>query len=262
MKYRNNRSMVGAAFVLFFALLVFFTVRLGTHRPPAVNLPQFDQSERGDVSQHEGTEAVRRVEVTPETVQLVIERLTRPANYSRKLSIERFWAGGSGSATAQAYTADGWTRTDLTISGAETRHSITNGAESWIWYGDEGRVFQGSAALSADEEQSIPTYEDILRLEPKQIAVADYRTFETVNCIYVATVPDTSGYGEHFWIAVENGLLVVSERWQGETLVWRMTGLAVERDTVDAVPFTLPSGAVLYDPGAVGEGSEQQKSEG
>lgn len=262
MKYRNNRSVVGVALVLFFALLVFFTVRLGTHRPPAVNLPQFDQSERGDVSQHEGTEAVRRVEVTPETVQLVIERLARPANYSRALLIERFWSGGSGTAAVQTYTADGWTRTDLTISDMETRHSITNGADSWIWYGDEGRVFQGSAALSADEEQSIPTYENILRLEPKQIAVADYRAFETVNCIYVATEPDESGYSEHFWIAVENGLLVASERRQGDTLVWRMTGLAVERDTVDAAPFTLPNGTVLFAPGAADEGSEQQKSEG
>lgn len=262
MKHRNNRSVVGAAIVLFFALLVFFTVRLGTHRPPAVELPQLDQSERGDVSRQEGTEAVRRVEVTPETVQLVIERLARPANYSRALSIERFWSGGSGSAAVQAFTAGGWTRADLTISGAETRHSITNGAESWIWYGGEGRVFTGSAALSADEEQSIPTYEDILRLEPEQIAIADYRTLETVNCIYVATAPDASGYSERFWIAVENGLLVASERWQGDTLVWRMTGLTVERDTVDAAPFTLPNGTVLFDPGAAEERLEQQESEG
>ena len=257
MRKRNNRSMFGAAVALLLVVLAFFFVRLGAHRPPAVALPKSDPGEHGGEARQEGTDAVRRVEVTPETVQLVIERLARPDTYRRTVSVERFWTGGSGVSAVQVRAAGGWTRADVSIGGGDVRHSVTGGGESWIWYGGGRRVFTGAAALTADEEQSIPTYEDILRLDTADIAAADYRTLETVNCIYVETAPDAEGGSERFWIAVDSGLLVASERWRGETLVYRMTGLAVERRGVTAEAFTLPDGTVLFDPDAEAEDAEE-----
>ena len=241
--------MMGVAFVLLLALAAFFFLRLTRHRPPAVTLPDSEETEQGgEVAVQSEQETLRRVEVTPRTVQLVIERLTRPENYRRDVVIERFWNGESGQTTADVSVADGWTRVDRTNMNGETRHSITSAESCWIWYGDSRSVYRGAAALSADEEQSIPTYEDILRLDAADIAAADYRALDGVNCIYVETAPDGAGYTERYYIAVDSGLLVTMEREQNGETAYRMTALTVERDAVDAEVFTLPDGTLLHDP--------------
>jgi len=246
--------MVGFAFALLLALVAFFLVRLSTHRPPTVELPQLDQSGSGDVGAPDASqEAVRRVEVTPETVQRVIERLARPDNYSRAVIIERFWSSGGGQTTAAVREAGGWSRIDTTAENTEQKHTISGDGKCWIWYGSERAVYSGAAAFTADEEENIPTYEDILLLDPSSIALADYRAFGDVNCIYVETVPDEFGYGGRYWIAVENGLLVASERVQDDFVVYRMAASAAERDRVTVEAFTLPDGTVLYDPSAKAE---------
>lgn len=241
---KRGVSFFGVAFVTLVVLVLAFLLRLTIHRPPKVVLPETEGAQdSGGVIRDEGRNAIRRVEVKPETVQRVIERLERPDNYSRTVTIERFWTGGGGTATASVFVAGGWTRVDLSEgSGGETRHVITGDGKSWVWYGDGGRVFSGTAAFTPDEEQSVPTYEDILRISTDDIAAADYRTLDTLNCIYVETAPDETGYTERYWVSVDNGLLVSAERAAGDTLVYRMTGMEVDLGGVDEQAFRLPDG--------------------
>ena len=255
MKKKKRVSLVGVAFVALLLLVIAFLVRLTLHRPPAVELPQLEEAESsGDVISDASQESIRRVEVTPETVQRVIERLTRPDSYSRTITIERFWSDGGGQSTAQVRAADAWVRIDT----SEPRHVVTGDGRSWIWYDADGPVYTGAAALSADEEQSIPTYEDILLADVGDIAVADYRTLNSVNCIYVETAPDPSGYADRWWVSVENGLLVAAERVNGETVVYRMTGLEIEEDAVTSEAFQLPDGTILHEP----QSGEAKETEG
>ena len=240
MRKRNNRSMFGAAVALLLVVLAFFFVRLGAHRPPAVALPQSDPGEHGGEARQEGTDAVRRVEVTPETVQLVIERLARPDNYSRTVSVERFWTGGSGVSAVQVRAAGGWTRADVSIGGGDVRHSVTGGGESWIWYGGGRRVFTGAAALTADEEQSIPTYEDILRLDRGAILDAGCETYEDELCIYVRSKSGSLGYETLSYISVDTGLPVRTEVYDGQTLIYAMYSSPALLTPPDSVVFAAP----------------------
>lgn len=257
---KRRVSLIGAAFAVLIALVLLFLLRLTAHRPPAVVLPETGGAQgESDVIRDEGRNAIQRVEVTPETVQRVIERLARPDNYSRTLTIERYWSGGSGLTNATVYTGGGWTRVDVAEDGGETRHVITGDGRSWIWYGSDERVFTGAAALSADEEQSIPTYEEILLLDTERIAAADYRTFEEVNCIYVETAPDASGYVERYWVSVDSGLLVAAERRDGGRLIYRMTGLEADIGSAAEQEFRLPDGELLFRPS---EADEKVESEG
>ena len=67
-----------------------------------------------------------------------------------------------------------------------------------------------------------PTYESILDLPVEDIAAADYRSVSDVNCIYVETVQDPEGYTQRYWVSVETGLLVASERLLEEETIYRM----------------------------------------
>ncbi len=247
------------AFVMLLALVALFFLRLSHHRPPPVELPAQDQEANGEeIIAHPEQETLRRVEVTPQTVQLVIERLARPTNYRRTIAVERFWDGGSAIMTASVSVAEGWTRVDSSNLSDDTRHSITSSTESWIWYGESRSVYHGAASLTADEEQSIPTYEDILRLDTARIAAADYRALGELNCIYVETAPDDALYTERYFIAVDSGLLVSMEREQNGATAYQMTALSVELDTVEADAFTLPDGTVLFDPQPILENEENE----
>ena len=244
---KQRLTPVGIAFAVAIMMVVALLVRSSLHRPPRVVLPAAPvASDPSASAQSTQTESVRRVTLNAETVQDAVATLARPASYSRTLRLERFYSGGSGTSTAAVRVSNGWTRLDLTESGG-TRHVITGEGKSYVWYDGEKGWFTGTAALSADEEQSIPTYEDILLLEQERIAAADYRMLDDTECIYVETAAE-AGYSERYWVSVGSGLLFAAERLYGDETIYRMSDVGVESAEVTAEAFTLPDGTVLHTP--------------
>ena len=233
--------------VLLVLLVVAFMVRGSLREPEKIVLPP-EPSTTEPSGPTVDNEAVDRVEVRPDTVQSAIEVLARPRVYTRTITVERYWSGGSGVSVITAAAADGWLRLDVTETDGQTRHVITGDDAVYIWYGSSRKVYSGASALTQDAEQGILTYEDILALPPERIAAADYRALEGVNCIYVETEPDEAGYVERYWVSVSSGLLAAAERECDGAVVYRMAALTVSYDGVDAEDFTLPNGTVLYEP--------------
>lgn len=186
------------------------------------------------------------VEVTPETVQAAIETLHRPEAYSRTVTVEYLWTGGSGTIELSTAVSAPWTRVDRTLPDGQVRHSITDGETTYIWYNGESEVYTGPAgAISADAEETIPTYEDVLALPQDHIVQADYRVVSDVRCIYAETAEDAWGYAQRYWVSVDTGLLVVAERLQKGETVYRMAALEADQTAPPAETFTLPDGTAL-----------------
>jgi len=221
------------------------------NRTTHITLPSSDPPRdpaAGDGESSSGTLTI--VEITPETVQAAIASLSRPESYGRNVTVEYLWNGGGGKQELVTTVQGTWTRTDRTLPDGRTRISVTDGETTYIWYGyDSGaEVYTAPAGeFSADVEQSIPTYEDILELPAEDIVQADYRPLEELTCIYVETAADDAGYFTRYWVSVENGLLVQAERLLGEETVYRMSSLNVNQAEYDASRFTLPNGTVLLD---------------
>ncbi len=227
-------------------LLAAFIVRSNLRSHDRIVLPPVESSaEQGGT---EGTESglVQRVEIRPDTVQNAIASLERAENYGRSITIERFWTGGHSVSVTNAFASGGWLRLDSLEANAELRHTILSADGTvYIWYNNERTYFSSPAALSEDAEQGILTYEDVLSLSAEQIALADYRSFEGAECIYVETAADASGLIERYWVSTADGLLHAAERSIGEELVYRMvvtqTGMEIAADA-----FTLPDGTELH----------------
>ena len=82
----------------------------------------------------------------------------------------------------------------------------------------------------------------------EDFAGADSRSVADVNCIYVETVQDPEGYTQRYWVSVETGLLVASERLlEGET-IYRMAPLTADLGPPSTARFILRDGTVLLDP--------------
>lgn len=243
-KRRMDRITVAFIVVMALAIAVMFGNNL--RRPARVVLP--DLSDTGEQTEEDGAggDALALVQISPQTVQSAIATLERPEQYRRTITIEQFWDGGSAAYEVSVLVYGAWTRTDRTLTDGRSRHSITDGETTWIWYDDEQEMYSGSAAgITADNEQTIPTYEEVLDLPAEAIAQADYRTISDVNCIYVETSEMPSGDVLRYWISVETGLLAASEKLVDGETVYRMGALTVDLSAPAAEDLTLPDGTLL-----------------
>ena len=243
---KRKVNMVAVGFIVLVPLVIGLLLTNSLRRSAHIVLPERTGAVVEGDPTGDGQGELEVVAVTPATVQTAIATLTRPNSYCRSVSVERFWSDGSGATAMETTVSGGWTRTDATLPGGQVRHALTDGETTYLWYGEEERFFTGAAGdISPDDEQSIPTYENILRQNPDRIAAADYRQLSDVNCIFVETKPDEGGVVLRYWVSVDTGLLVSAERLEGETLVYRMTALTLSDQTPTTVAFTLPDGTVM-----------------
>ena len=241
----SRRNGITWAFVAVTILIVAVMLFSSLQSPEPIQLPVTEMTQEQNPDESTG-DALTVIEVTPKTVQAAIASLDRPEKYSRKVTIEQLWSGGSSSWEAVVAVRDGWTRTDRNIPGGQVRHTLTDGETTHIWYNSDTQVYTTAAGeITADMEQGIPTYEDILRLPSDRISAADYREISGVNCIYVETTADEAGYILRYWVSVENGLLTAAEKLESEKTVYRMASLAVEETVPADELFTLPDGTLL-----------------
>lgn len=242
---KRTQKLVTWGIVILVVLVVLLMLMSNLRRSTRVVLPDTSTTAEDSELPPDGGE-LTVVEVTPETVQAAIATLHRPEAYSRSVTVEYLWNGGSNSTEMSVFVSGGWTRTDRTLANGQVRHTVTNGESTYIWYNSETEVFSGPAGtISPDMEQAIPTYEDVLALQPERIAQADYRMVSDVRCIYVETAEDDWGYTQRYWVSVDTGLLVVAERLQDGETVYRMAALAVDQTAPDEKLFTLPDGTEL-----------------
>ena len=235
-------------FVVVTVLVVALMLVNTLHRPDRITLPEPGDTPEQTVENPAEGSALTVVEVTPETVQAAVKTLARPASYRRTVTVEQFWDGGSGTYSTAAAVSGNWTRTDRTLPDGRTRHALTNGEATYIWYDQETAFYTAPAGgITADQEQTIPTYEDILALPKDSILTADYRTISDVNCIYVETAAGPEGYALRYWVSVDTGLLAAAEKLLNGETVYRMAALSLDETALTTADFTLPDGTVLAE---------------
>lgn len=181
---KRTQKLVTWGIVILVVLVVLLMLVSNLRRSSRVVLPDTNTSAEGGGDLPAEGGALTVVEVTPETVQAAIETLHRPEAYSRTVTVEYLWTGGSGTIELSTAVSAPWTRVDRTLPDGQVRHSITDGETTYIWYNGESEVYTGPAgAISADAEETIPTYEDVLALPQDHIVQADYRVVSDVRCI-------------------------------------------------------------------------------
>lgn len=240
----DKRRLTWITWAVLGAAIVIAALMLGQNlsRTAHITLPSSDPPRESAAEGGAGPGGPAVVEITPETAQSAIASLSRPESYGRSVTVEYFWNGGGGRHELYTAVRDGWTRTDRALPDGRTRTSATNGEVTYIWYDGGEAVCLPAGDISADTEQSIPTYEDLLALPPGEILAADYQALEgEVPCIYVETP------AARWWVSVESGLLARAERLEGETVVYRMTSLRVDQTGADR--FVLPDGTPLLEEG-------------
>ena len=245
---RKNRNIMVILIALVIAVAVFSSFAVDFFSAtPVITLPPVTASAAPTPSSGPTASGVIRVEVTPQTVQNVIATLSRPSSYYREIIVT--YTGG-GSIHSSQWVDGGWTKTDTSLPGGVSRHSVVGEGTVYWWYGS-GQSWLSAPAdgHSADVDGArIPTYEDVLSLDPADIQEADYQVKDGLECIYVA-VGEGTDHSARYWVSVESGLLTAAELTEGGTVVLSMTATAAERPVAEGTVFALPDGTVLHQSG-------------
>lgn len=252
---RKRRTVFAVLIATIIVVAVFssFAVNLFGQEDYEIRLPNLSDELEGD-SPGEGNTAddqVTRVDVTPETVQGVIATLTRSRSYHRQISIE-LWAGKEDPTvtTAEVWVDGSWTRTVVTSPDGRIQHNLVGDGTHWRWYdGDDSAVAFSADDAASDLIQRVPTYENVLELDKKDIVAAGYEKYDKTVCIYVEAKQEALDSSERYWISVSDGLLVSAERVKNGRLVYRMTVLSTESPAPLNSSFALPDGQVLHTVG-------------
>ena len=191
------------------------------------------------------------IDITKENVQDVIAAtLQRKNQYYRELSVKRFF-GPDEETQGATWTVFIWndgeySKTAIMSAEGSMKYSLMAEGKKYTWYGSE-KKWSTSFDNDTDFEQNIPTYEDVLTLDPKDIVQAAYETKLGSNCIFVERLVAELDYLERYWISTDSGLLVASETVKKETgeLTYRMEENMMQ-DLKPDTAFTLPDGTVLH----------------
>lgn len=244
-KQKLNRILWGFMALMFLAVGLMLMSNL--RRIPHISLPSEDVSEDHDTQGPTSSEnALNVIEIRPTTVQAAVATLSRPETYRRTITVEQIWSTGSAETKLNVSVSGKLTKIVQTLADGQIRHTLTDGEFTYIWYNEDKNYFSGPAGdISADQEQMIPTYEDILNLPQDSITVADYENYSDIYCIFVETAPNMQGYTMRYWISVDSGLLVAAERIFEDECVYRMTALTLDAAVPIETDFQLPDGKAL-----------------
>lgn len=233
MKDRGKLVVLSVLMVLLACAAIWLALRFGWFRTDTapVILPQTTAAiPRGEDT---GSGDVLTAEVTPETVQAVVGTLVRPDSYSRMLTVESFWSGGSQKWNVQVWQKNGASRILMQAADGsqEPKNVLASGSTVRIWYGADTQNAASYAVSDpelSDALQMLPTYENVLSLAPEQIEDAGYVRLNGAWRIMVSAREAATGYRMTYYISIETGLLEAAERRDGDTLLYRMTAGAPE----------------------------------
>ena len=238
----TRRLALAAVILLALALLVFGLVRLlgrAAETPEVLLPPPAGSSGENGVSG--SALPLTLASVTPDTVLDVLAALHRADSYSRTLTVERFWTGGSSSETVSVWARGDQLRIAVHPDGSDTvKNVLFSGKDKWIWYSDREEVFHGPARTGdPDAYQSILTYEDVLSLDQRNITDAGFTDYDGVNCIYVRYVTGEFLYDNLCYVSVDTGLLMGQETYDGNILIYAMHSTVPDISTPDDAVFTV-----------------------
>lgn len=228
MKSRVRLLVLCAVSVLLLAAILWLALRSGWFQPNTapVILPQTTAALPTGGEEPIGGSLT--AEVTPQTVQAVVGTLVRPDSYSRSLRVESFWSGGSQSWNVQVWQKSGLTRIRMETEDGSQPVRLMQSGGGFVTVWQEGLFEDAVMYPSSDPElidalQMLPTYENLLALDPAQIEAAGYVKLDGAWRIMATVREQPTGYRMGYYISIETGLLEAAERWDGDTLLYRMT---------------------------------------
>ncbi len=189
-----------------------------------------------------------QIEITKENVQSVIRAMTRPSEYYYETKSTLFHSGGNKSYPRKKWTNNKLERVDIiSENGTTTMTVIYSPSAVYMWRPGQTRYYRTNPGdFTADTSQMIMVYEDVLKLESKNILDAKYTIYNSLPCIYVEALNPLTGYKSRYWISTDTGLLAFGQMLGlNDTVIYTVEATQTVVSPQDSSIFLLPDGASI-----------------
>lgn len=246
-KRRNSwqllMSVIGIALAGILAALFFISPQISGNDTPAVVLPSAAVSDAHSSDSNAPTTSNNLALVTPDTVQAVVSTLKPAGSYSRTIAIETSYNGGTSSSVISVW-ARGTDFRIVDVSDTYIKNILILGDKVNIWYDNRSDIYSGAldetGSAAVDEYQRILSYQQLMEIDAGAISDAGYREFNGIYCIFAEYISGAFGYKHVLHISVETGLLIGSQIWDGDRLIYSMTSAKPNISTPEDEVFKLP----------------------
>lgn len=222
---------------------IYYYVGRGVDTPEVI-LPSPPAAVTGDPDSSGSDSPLTKAEVTPETVQVVIATLTRAGSYYREIVVNRFSDGQAVESVIYTWVKGSSYRMAIELDGV-MKNILVIDDSIWIWYSDSEDYYHGSISSGgyrdADEYMQILTYEDLMAIDPRDISNAGYISYNGVSCVFAEYRTANFGYTTRVYVSVSDGLLMGTEIYDGDELIYSMVSSQPDISTPSDNYFTVPS---------------------
>lgn len=203
--------------------------------------------ERSDVAieiddgiQRENEQVVQQVTVDQSNVKLILQQLSRPAEYVFAVSTTLYAGESQSQQEAMGYVRGQITKIVQYENGSPASHTVMSAGSVYLWKeGADNFYTMGRGDFSYDDIARLATYEDLL---DKEIQVARLISVDGRVCIEAIVSNAATGHEEVFTIAVYNGLLKSVELRKDGKPVAKSELTVATVEAVDNVNLMLPNG--------------------
>lgn len=238
----KKRIIFGSIATVIIVVIAYLIIVFGpTDNSHVISMPSPAVDSDGNIN----NDSINRVEVSPETVKVVLGTLARSESFSRTYTIKSYWDGGESESTLNYWQNGGNIR--LSISQDNTvKNILIRGNDLYVWYDGtfgvlKSKLSESSVSKEVDRFSRLVTYEEIMDISQENILDAYYIVHSGQPCIYVEYKSGELNYVYHIYISVDKGLLVSSEKYDGSKLIYSMQAASPELPTPSDDTFDIPS---------------------
>ncbi len=187
------------------------------------------------------------IQVTVENVQDVIRSLERPVFYSLCIQSTLYYGDNSANRICRQYVKNGYSRVDDYGSGTGIEScSIFGNSGYYTWkYGSYVYHHATQPQGRADMLAMLPTYEEVLDLDPEEITDARIENLNYEPCIRVSAKKNDQ-YSYTYVVSAETGLLSQAIYYKNGEKIREVTTSEFSEDVLDDSYFELPDGTSVF----------------
>lgn len=227
-----------AAIVLVVLAVIFSTVG-PVGQTPSISLPSPGAVDDGGNSDSD----IGVLDVTKDTVQLVLAKLSRVESFSRSYIVTTYWEGGESEDSVKYWQKGSDIRMSLSRDGYVKNTLMTDGS-LYIWYDSVGKVrkteIKAGSLAAADRYARLISYEELMEIDTADIKDAGYIEKLGEPCIF-AEYETSDNYVNRVYVSVNSGLLLASERLENGKLAVSMEAVYTDLSTPADDIFALPA---------------------
>ncbi len=188
-------------------------------------------------------EQLQTVQIDRTNIQMVIQKLQRPAQYQLTCKTTYFYGDNHSTLTSRVQANGAVLRIDQLGEG-ELPVQPTILTKDWVylWGSDQQVMRFARQDRDADLYSKAPTYEDLLDLPADAILEGSLTEQDGQLCLYAKSRDPLTGEEEHWYILCENGLLLYAEGRLDDKLTYQTAMSELSLAAPAAEQFLLPDG--------------------